>query len=239
MRQIDTSYYQSADGQNVKRILVDSYASLIGDLLAEHSAQRVIEMGYGDGDIVALLRSHDLDVVVLEGDTGLCAEGKKRYGADEKVTVVQTLFEAYRTTEPADLVLGNHVLEHVDDPAHVLGQISSWLTPGGRTLLSVPNATSIHRRIGVEMGLLGEVHELNEQDVRVGHQRVYDRESFQNEIEASELRIERLGGFNLKMVSQGQMADWSNDLLRAIYRVSLSCPPEICSNLYAICRKSA
>ena len=41
-----------------------------------------------------------------------------------------------------------HVLEHVDDPARALGQVASWVRPGGTVVVAVPNLSSWQARIG-------------------------------------------------------------------------------------------
>ena len=86
------------------------------------------------------------------------------------------------------------------------------------------------------MGLLKSIYDLNPQDRKVGHQRVYDWQSFNDELQNSGYKIIKAGGFNIKLTSQKQMKDWSHELLRAIFLISLECQPQICSNLYAICR---
>lgn len=239
MKKVDTTYYQSEDGQNVKRILVDAYCMLIDKLLASRPFGRVIQMGWGDGDVVRRMKHRVSSIDVIEGDEGLCRLARRECGHSPNVTIIQSLFEDYKpkNNQRADLVLGNHVLEHVDEPVTVLKQTKTWLKKGGTALFTVPNATSLHRRIGVRMGLLKSIYELNEQDHRVGHQRVYDAKTFQSDLKKSGYTIKKFGGFNLKLVAQKQMKDWSDELLHAIYEVSFEMPAEICSNLYAICRK--
>lgn len=218
----------------MKRILVNAYLNLINDLLKLKRYEHVIEMGYGDGAVVEAIKDKVGKVTVVEGDKKLVEQTKKSH---KDVTIVHSLFEEFEAKDKADLVLGNHVLEHVNQPQVVLERTKQWLKPNGIALFSVPNATSLHRRIGVRMGLLGSIYDLNEQDKRVGHQRIYDEQSFLRDLKKSGFKIKKFGGFNLKLVSQKQMKDWSDELLQAIYEVSLQCPAELCSNLYAICRK--
>lgn len=196
-------------------------------------------MGWGDGAVVQRVHDRVDHIDVIEGDKKLCQQAQQEFDSHPKITIIQSLFENYepKNNQRVDLVLGNHVLEHVDDPVAVLKQTMTWLKKKGTALFTVPNATSLHRRIGVRMGLLKTVYDLNEQDRRVGHQRVYDTKTFRSDIDKSGYKITKLGGFNLKLVSQNQMRDWPDDLLRAIYEVSLECPADFCSNLYAICRK--
>jgi hypothetical protein len=95
---------------------------------------------------------------------------------------------------------------------------------------------SLHRRIGVRLGLLGAVHDLSEQDKVVGHQRVYDARMLEADVVAGGYAVVEAGGFNLKLVSQAQMVDWPESLHDAVYQVSRECPADLCSNLYVVCR---
>lgn len=238
MKNVDSSYYQSEDGQNVKRILVDAYLHLIEGLLDQRPYRHVIQMGYGDGAVVEFVLKRVAEVTIVEGDQRLADRARRHHDGQPTVHIIHDFFETFRLKKPlADLILGNHVLEHVDDPVGVLEQTRTWLKKGGTALFTVPNATSLHRRIGVRMGLLKTVYDLNEQDHRVGHQRVYDAKTFQADLKKSGYMIKTFGGFNLKLVSQNQMKDWPDELLKAIYEVSLECQADFCSNLYAICRK--
>ena len=79
--------------------------------------------------------------------------------------------------------------------------MASWLTPGGRLLIIVPNALSIHRRLGVQMGLLGSPYELNEADQLIGHKRVYDLTALKEHVEESGLKTVMSRSFTLKTIA--------------------------------------
>ena len=70
------------------------------------------------------------------------------------------LFEDFRPAEAFDVVVMEHVLEHVEDPVGILKLAKPWLAPGGQVVIGVPNAHSFHRLAAVKMGLLKDVYEL-------------------------------------------------------------------------------
>lgn len=239
MKKIDTQYYTSSEGQTSKRILVDSYLKMIVHFFSDKEYNHIIQMGYGCGAIVQHIKNKGVHITVLEGDALLCKHATRIHDKDTNVEIIHTRFEEYNIeNNTADLILANHILEHVDDSIDIVRKTAEWIHDEGTIFFTVPNANSLHRRIGVEMGLLGSVYDLNEQDMKVGHQRVYDTVHFLSDIQAGGYSVREHGGFNLKLVSQKQMREWSNELLEAIYRVSLDCDPEICSNLYALCQKN-
>ena len=57
------------------------------------------------------------------------------------------------------------------EPVQLLRWVRTWLQPTGRLHVVVPNADSLHRRVGVAMGALGRVDELSERDRRFGQLR--------------------------------------------------------------------
>ena len=63
------------------------------------------------------------------------------------------------------------------DPVGVMRRIASWLLPGGRLHVVVPNSASLHRLLGVEMGILSAPDDLSERDKAYGHRRVYGHEA--------------------------------------------------------------
>jgi SAM-dependent methyltransferase len=168
----------------------------------------------------------------------LVVQDRERFSVIPGLRVVNGYFESYDLDRRDRVlcVLGNHVLEHVDDPVEVLKKTRTWLLPDGLAIFTVPNATSLHRRIGVEMGMLKRVTDPSEQDRVTGHQRVFDAARLHADIAEAGFVVLEEGGFNLKLVSQAQMTGWPESLHDAIYRVSRRCPAELCSNLYVVCR---
>jgi len=194
---------------------------------------RALQLGLGNGALARQLAARFTDFTIVEGSPELV----RTFVPPAGCRVVESFFETFTPAAPVDRIFGNHVLEHVDDPVAVLHRTRDWLTPDGRALFTVPNAGSLHRRIGVELGLLKKPDDLNDQDVRLGHRRVYHATTFRADLEAAGYTVETLHGYMLKVVSNRQMKGWPRDLLDAGYRVSLTLPAEFCANLFAVCRR--
>jgi len=131
--------------------------------------------------------------------------------------------------------LASHVLEHVDDPVAVMAKARSWVAPGGRLLVLVPNANSLHRLLGVKMGLLSRPDELNEMDRQLAHRRVYDQQLLASHIREAGWSIANTGGAYLKPLSNKQMEDWfSPELMDGFYELGKEFP-DLCVVIYAVC----
>lgn len=194
-----------------------------------------IQMGLGNGLVAAKLAPMFAEFHIIEGSDVVI----KQYGDPAApYTVEKVLFEQFHPHHPYDVLFGNHVLEHVDDPVEILRLSRRWLRKGGKAMFTVPNATSLHRRIGVEMGLLAKMNTLNEQDIRLGHRRVYTVPELRADVESSGYRITEVQGYMLKVVSNRQMREWPRELMEACFSVSLTLPAEYCSNLAIFCENS-
>jgi 2-polyprenyl-3-methyl-5-hydroxy-6-metoxy-1,4-benzoquinol methylase len=222
--------YTTEAGKLNQDIISYNSAELIK--LRKLTGGRAIQLGLGDGYIAGLLAKEYKEFVILEGSDNVIRDF---YNKDAGYTVVKTLFEEYEAKEKFDVLLGNHILEHVDDPVGIMRQAKKSLKPGAKAIFSVPHADSLHRRIGVEMNLLKQRNELNGQDIQLGHRRVYTIKEFEADIKSAGFKILETRGYMIKLVSNAQMKGWSRELLDAIFKISLEAPSEICSNIAVIC----
>jgi 2-polyprenyl-3-methyl-5-hydroxy-6-metoxy-1,4-benzoquinol methylase len=195
------------------------------------STMHVIELGYGDG--ITFARLSGLSKYTLVEGSGLLIDVASRVTAASSadVQLCQALFEEYSPGEPADLVVASHVLEHVDDPQSLLLHLATWLRPGGKILIIVPNAESIHRRLGVILGLQQQLDDLSGRDLLVGHQRVYNLERLTSDVSSAGLSVLATKGFFIKVLSNAQMLNLDPDVVRGLCKVGEECPPEMCANL--------
>jgi SAM-dependent methyltransferase len=203
-------------------------------LSAKLGAGPYLMLGLGDGEVANELAQLIGPLRVVEGSASLV----ERTALNRNVTVDVALFEEYEPAESFGTVIASHVLEHVEDPAAVLRRATRWVAPKGQLIATVPNADSMHRRVGVALGLLGRTDDLNAGDRALGHRRVYSVGSLAAELASAGWLRESFGGFHLKVVSNAQMADWSIELLDAMFEVSLGLPPECAADLWAVCRSA-
>lgn len=103
---------------------------------------RVIEVGFGNGQSLALLREAGWDVAGSEIDAA-CVETARNLGFE----VVHGEFTAgLFAAASADAVVASHAIEHVPDPRAFFAEARRVLRPGGRLVLRTPNAASTDAR---------------------------------------------------------------------------------------------
>jgi SAM-dependent methyltransferase len=104
------------------------------------SSTRLLDAGSGGGEFLCLATNYrGCTGIGIEPNEGYAEFSTKEYG----LKVTQGFFsEIEPDTETMDVVTLFHVLEHVEDPVGSLSVLASWLRPGGRLVVEVPNAES-------------------------------------------------------------------------------------------------
>jgi 2-polyprenyl-3-methyl-5-hydroxy-6-metoxy-1,4-benzoquinol methylase len=168
---------------------------------------------------------------IVDGSGSLLKNARAVYG--DKITCYDSLFEEFLPPDGIrfDTVIATHVLEHVNDPVAVLQHARKWLAPGGRIIVAVPNATSLHRRLGVKMGLLKTVYDFSERDYLAGHRRVYDLNKLKADATAAGLKILHEQGFVLKILSAAMMVSLPLALTKAMADLGDELPPEMLADI--------
>jgi 2-polyprenyl-3-methyl-5-hydroxy-6-metoxy-1,4-benzoquinol methylase len=144
-----------------------------------------------------LLEKYD-SVVFVDGSSRVLQELEKMFPGQR---YIHSLFEDITFSESFDTIVMMHILEHVETPIDILKKYSQYLKEDGQIIISVPNAFSFHRMLGVKMGLLEEEHELHQGDYDAGHRRVYDMSSLRDDVETAGLSIVEDGGIFFKLFS--------------------------------------
>jgi len=194
--------------------------------------RRVLEMGCASG---VMTRRLVCDVEQLE-----VVDGARAYldqlSVDPTLANVRfhhTLFEAFEPQGRYSDVIMARALEHLPDPIDLLRRLRDWLDPKGKLHVIVPNAKSLHRRVGVALGMIAEVDALSERDHRLGHHRVYRRSLLVEHLSEAGFAVSHFEGVFLKPLANSQLEDWDQRLLDAFNEVGTRFP-ELCAEMYAV-----
>ena len=190
-----------------------------------------LEMGSSDGRGLSCLLNHFESVVAVDGSGEAIARIRQDF---PNVEAVHSMFENLDLGRRFDTVLMGHVLEHVEDPMLVLEVGKRHLALGGALIADVPNGNSLHRHLGVELGMLTRCNDLNESDISIGHRRVYMPDEFYGQLERAGLRVAARGGFFLKPFSNSQLESLLPGQLEALFKLGEGFP-EIAAEMYAVC----
>lgn len=187
-------------------------------------AASILELGFMDGQWTDHFLRKGCRVTAVEGATRNVEFGRAKYRDEPRVELIHALFQDYEPGEQFDIVHMGGMLKHLDDPAHLLRRARRWLLPGGILIATTPNARSLHRRLGVYMGLLKDLDALSPTDIAVGNNRHYDLPTFRQLIETSGYDIVEIGTAIIKPASSDKIEAWPDDLLDALDKIASEIP---------------
>ena len=98
----------------------------------------VLEVGCGAGGILDYLKSKGFEVLGTDFD-----EKHLAHAEEENIAVRHGGLEQVKPHERFDLIILNHVLEHIVDPVEFLKLVSQHLTSIGKLIIEVPTLESL------------------------------------------------------------------------------------------------
>ncbi len=225
-----TPFYE--EGDPMDRLLIDREMDIIRCFCATES-KSVLEVGCGDGYSTQKLAAIFPDLEVIEPSQGNIALLRQRLPA---VPCHNVLLEDFRASRKFDYVFFLNVIEHVEDPVAALQQCAALLRDEGAIFISAPNCMSLNRRAGYHMGLLASYDTLAPKDLRVGHRRLYTTRMLADHCDRAGLRVMQMKGLYLKPLSEKQMIELGDEVVRAFHLLGEDIP-EYCACLLAIAAK--
>ncbi|CAG4910331.1 class I SAM-dependent methyltransferase [Paraburkholderia gardini] len=199
------------------------------------AAGSLLELGLGHGYTTDIFSRRFQRHVVLEGSPAVIRNFRDRH-PDCRAQIVETYFEEFSTEERFDVIVMGFILEHVDDPLQILRRYRSFLAPGGKIFLAVPNAEVLNRKLGHLAGLLDEMTILSENDRVLGHKRYYTVSSLNAEVSEAGCHVDRLEGIYLKPLTTRQLVSLNLDrkIIDALCTVGIDYPELSCGLLAEI-----
>jgi 2-polyprenyl-3-methyl-5-hydroxy-6-metoxy-1,4-benzoquinol methylase len=100
--------------------------------------RRLLEIGVGSGSFLYEAQEHGFVVTGCDLSRAICGRVERRYG----ITMFCGPLSEIKGNEKFDVIVMNHVLEHVNNPIFFLHDVIRLLTPGGVVHIAVPNVAS-------------------------------------------------------------------------------------------------
>ncbi|EGM78231.1 methyltransferase family protein [Rheinheimera sp. A13L] len=191
----------------------------------------LLELGLGHGFTASTFNAVTTQHTIVEG-SGVLIDMFKKAEPELKVELIQSYFETLDIATKFDVIVMGFILEHVDDPAFVLKHYRQFLKPGGKFYIAVPNAKSMNRRMGIELGMIDDIYSLNANDLALGHQRQYCRDTLRQELEQQGYKITHEEGIYLKPLPLHVLKtlDRFEENLQAMLQVGIDFP-DLCVGL--------
>ena len=206
------------------------------ELQKYYRGKTCLELWSADGEGTKMLVPYFQRIVAVDGSSEAIEWAKEFIGLVDNVEYICSYFEDLELQEKFDTVMLTHILEHVDNPVEVIRIAKKFLKADWILIADVPNAKSIHREIGVRSWFIPTIYSLNSADISIGHQRVYDLESFSVDLELAGMKIIKKWWLFIKTFSNKQIEDMqlSDSVIQALSDVGLMYP-EIAAEIFCIC----
>lgn len=231
LNDVTSQYKPGAVTSLENELILNWYPPRILRRLAGKAPLSLLELGLGHGYTTALFNRHFQRHVVLEGSSVVIDLFRENYPG-LNIELVEGYFERFTSSEQFDVVMMGFILEHVDDPGLILRRFRANLRPGGSLYVAVPNAKSLNRRLGLAMGKIADIYELNANDHALGHQRQFCRDTLKALLQAEGYRVTWEEGIYLKPLPLGYMQTMPEfeENLQAMCEVGVDFP-DLCVGL--------
>ena len=177
-----------------------------------------LELGCGKGLWSKVLCSRYGEVDIVDGSGELLEKVKhENSGCRAEVRIHRGLVEDFIHSAQR---MWQHIymtffLEHVLEPVAVLAGVKKLLEENGCLFVVVPNAESLHRVIAHRMGMIESMGRLSDNDILVGHRRIYTIDMLRSQLLEAGYTITEERTVGLKPLNLGQMKEWPCDLVEA------------------------
>ena len=143
-------------------------------VLAFSCGDNVLEVGCGEGQLTKHLVEKHKKVVAIDIDSN----GFKFIKNQHNLLKNQTSVYKMKFTNMFDTVICTNVLEHLDNPKKALKNILNAGKKDCVYIFTVPNAHSVNRLVGADIGIIKHPTCLDIQDIELGHKKMYSPSSF-------------------------------------------------------------
>ena len=176
--------------------------------LEKAGARRVVEIGCGMEPLFLFYPSFEEYWFFEPGDVFFSnADRLARAAAPDRIHGYHLPFgflEEVRDARP-DFIVCSGMLHEVEKPEPILRDIRRTAGPDTLIHINVPNARSLHRRLAVAMGLIGDEHTFSDRNILLQQHRVFDEKSLAAMAEACGLKVVSRGGILVKPFTHAQM----------------------------------
>ena len=200
--------------------------------------RHIAEVGAGVGTFSEALasRSSFSELYLFEPAANLVGALRKRFGARDRVTVIEGFFEDYDELGPVDSIITVNVLEHMEEDEAFMRRAMAKLVPGGYLLVFVPALPAL-------FGSLDRAFE---------HYRRYTRRSLAKKLVGAGFRVEKLQYLNFpgiiswfiagrvlrrRTLRPAQMWVYDRLVVSWVSKLEWLIPPPVGQNLVAVARK--
>lgn len=209
--------------------------------IQDHVPHSILEIGCGREPLFQYVQ--DVKFTVVEPARDFYDNALALSKGNGKVVCLQGFFEdiVEKLSSEYDMIICSSLLHEVERPDKLLKSIAQVCSKSTIVHINVPNANSMHRLLGKEMGLLQDVHNMSKNNIDFQQNCVFDRRSLRNIVEGNGFEVIKEGSFFVKPFSHEQMYQMlekgilDDAVMDGLYELG-KYMPELNSEIYVNCR---
>ena len=214
----------------------------IVEIIEQYSPQSILEIGCGMEPLFCYVKG-DQKFTIVEPAEKFCENAKQLSVENKNVTCIKGFFEeeADRLCETSfDMVICSSLLHEVKQPEKLLNAIKKVCNSKTVIHINVPNMFSIHRLLGVEMGIISDIFEASDCNRQFQQNTNFDIAKLKTMMETNGLKVIEEGSFFVKPFSHKQMEDMvekhiiDETVLDGLYKLT-EYMPQFGSEIYVNC----
>lgn len=183
-------------------------------IMKNYPHRAILEVGCGLEPLFPYIDHYD-KLVVVEPAKAFADNLKSaivRNHAQDKVSFLHGFLEkeADRILQmdiKFDYMVVSSLLHELDEPDEFLEVLKKLCSENTVVHINVPNARSIHRLIAKEMGMISNIYELSDLQIRMQRRRVYDVELLVETVKNAGFEILEHGSYLPKFLTSEQMEE--------------------------------
>ncbi len=201
------------------------------------TGKNVLEIGCASGEMSMDLVACSNSLTIVEPAVSFYNEVRERFA--DKIIAYNCFLDEVLNPKTYDVIIMASLLHHIRDPLTFLGCVQKFCNEETLVVATVPHVFSLHRRIGVKAGIIHDVHDDSERNIRYRQFCKFDKETLRGLFSEAGYMVEQCFGYMLKPFSSEQMMSLQlgANIIDALFKIGLECP-EISSQLFLSARVS-
>ena len=193
----------------------------------------VLELGCATGLMTAEIAASGARVLAVDHDDRYLARTTRR--ALSGVETRRDDVTRIRVDRRFDHVVATNIVHEVDDVPAFLDNCRHHLRSAGLLHVSLQNPRSIHRLVGREMGLIGDLRAVSDRGAQYHTLHMFTADELVALVEGAGFRVVHREGVLMKPLPNALMAQLSDEMIRGFIRAAKHAP-ELASINYLVCR---
>ena len=179
------------------------------EVLSKYSHKHILEIGCGLDSLLNYMDDFE-SMTIIEPGTFFFNKALDSSKENNKVRCVNDFFENWvdhSDVEPGvfDYIVLSSLLHELEEPEELLNKLRKICGSDTVVHINVPNAKSLHRLLAVEMGIISDVYQLSEQQIKMQRHHVFDLNLLNNLVKENGFHVIESGSYYPKFFSGSQM----------------------------------